>query len=229
MCKKYFVILFSVFIIILVVSACVFSHKTIDKGWSFAKKYAIKSEYSRNQHEYLQVYCEDEFNFENEGVLKGSFTLPHNTDYNLLRFQILIPTIFMRTPNGQRNLWHGMVKIPAKLKFTWLGKDGHRKVAETKTYYKSESSSGVIYIEYVALPRNKKIDYILEFEKGEYLPNLDSPALYYYHDATKTSDFFEEDKTELLKTHIEFWKAKFMVLEHIRKGDIDFERKPADE
>lgn len=229
MCKKYFVILFSMFIIILVVSACVSSDKSRNKDWLFAKKHAIKSEYSRNQHEYLQVYCEDEFNFKNEGILKGSFILPHNTDYNLLRFQILIPTIFMRTPNGERNLWHGMVKIPAKLKFTWLGKDGHIKVAETKTYYKSESSSGVINIEYVALPRNKKIDYILEFGKGEYLPNLGSPALYYYHDATETSDFFEEDKTELLKTHLEFWKAKFMVLEHSRKGYIDFERKPADE
>ncbi len=78
-------------------------YKNIVSEWLFVKPHTIKSAYSKNQKEFLQVYCEDEFNFQKAGTLTGSFMFSSKTDFDALRLQILIPKLYMRTPEGKQN------------------------------------------------------------------------------------------------------------------------------
>ncbi len=121
--------------------------------------------------------------------------------------------------------------IPAKVIFEWIGKDGSKRSAVItnveRRLYSISSHTGCIHFSYVPLPRNKKIEYTLHFESGTYVKeeDRDLPLLYYYNVDTKT----RENKTELLDTHPEFWKAKFMVVEAKRKGAVIRHQKPAED
>ncbi|MEL3908841.1 MAG: hypothetical protein P1P64_07540, partial [Treponemataceae bacterium] len=80
MSKRYGYILF-IFIMFFTFIACnCFQRESLGlagedcgSGWKYPKKYAIRSEYSRQNTPCEHVYCDDEFDFKEKGVLKGSF------------------------------------------------------------------------------------------------------------------------------------------------------------
>ncbi len=179
---------------------------------------AVGSVYSKKGDPFLHVYCENEFDFKQKGVVTGSFKLSKQTSFDNLDAVILIPEVFRKTPEGKFNFWHGSVKLSVKIVFEWDGKDGrHKSETQTYNYPESQTSDGFISISNFELPRNKKIDYKLSFNAGDYFVSTGRKyKLFYYHKESKT----DEDKTSLLETAEgkKFWKARFFVAELPVKG-----------
>ena len=187
-------------------------------GWKYPKKYAIRSEYSRQNTPCEHVYCDDEFDFKEKGVLKGSFILPRQTYfYGLVE----------RPPKELR----AFVRIPVTLVFEWDGKDGSRKRVEAKPDLDRDGAirnytwEGYINFAYVPLPYEKKIDYTLIYDKGEFLKDRNYPLVY---KLVKEGERVKAvDMTELLEKDRTLWKAHFVVGEGNVKGSPDRSKKPA--
>ncbi len=218
--KKRSIKFFVLMLLLLQVSVIsIFSCKRFGGGWPYPKKHSIESVYSANQRVFLQVYCEDEFDFQKAGSLSGDFTLSTWTDFDALRLEIVVPKLFAVDPDYDSKA-DAHLQLSAKVVFEWTGKDGVKKVVETKTY-DNETSMGCLAIEYVPLPKNKKINYRISFDAGKYTPGY----------LCKGFEYNDEDKTADINTHPEkypdFFKAKFLVVEGKRKGKVITHQKPA--
>lgn len=217
-------------------------------SWGYAKKYAMKSEFSRivrgkGRVTFNEVYCDDEFSFKEAGVLKGSFILPKDTFFYGLSYDIYIPELITGYGTIDEYSHDALVQIPATVIFEWDGKDGKRKRAESSLdrYFEDKNTEGSarnytydgkLYFKYVPIPRNKKIDYTLIYDKGTYLKDSRGyPLLRTFHRVPDNSergyDLKTVDKSELLETEPKFWKAHFVVGEGTIKGKPDRSRKPA--
>ena len=199
-------------------------------GWEYPKKYAIRSEYSRQNTPYVHVYCDDEFDFKEKGVLKGSFILPRQTYFYGLAFQIYLSEFYGLVERPPKEL-RAFVRIPVTLVFEWDGKDGSRKRVEAKPDLDRDGAirnytwEGYINFAYVPLPYEKKIDYTLIYDKGEFLKDRNYPLVY---KLVKEGERVKAvDMTELLEKDRTLWKAHFVVGEGPVKGFPDFSRKPA--
>lgn len=175
---------------------------------------AIDSNYSRV---YNCVYCEDDFNFQKEGELKGSFELSKCTDIDMLGLKVIIPKHFWGSPEYDSS-WQTHVEIPLTLKFEWTKKDGSKAKVETVcSNQQNDTTNGCIGFDYVPLPCNKKIHYTLSFKPGTYCEGHPS-----FKGLEKIEGSDTVDKTSDIKEHPEkypdFWKAKFLVVEGKRKG-----------
>ena len=199
-------------------------------GWKYPKKYAIRSEYSRHNTPYEHVYCDDEFDFKEKGVLKGSFILPRQTYFYGLGFQIYLFEFYGLVERPPKELY-ALVRIPVKLVFEWDGKDGSRKRVEAKPDLDRDGAirnytwEGYINFAYVPLPYEKKIDYTLIYDKGEFLKDRDYPLVYKL--VKEGENLKIVDMTELLEKDRTLWKAHFVGGEGTVKGFPDFSRKPA--
>lgn len=199
-------------------------------GWKYPKKGAIKSEYSRYSAPFRDVYCDDEFDFKEKGVLKGSFILPRQTYFYGLGFQIFLSEFYGLVGRPKKELY-AFVRIPVTLVFEWDGKDGSRKRVETKPDLDRDGSirdytwDGFINFAYVPLPYDKKIDYTLIYDKGEFLKHRDNPLVYKL--VEEGDNLKIVDMTEVLETNTAIWKAHFVVGEGPVKGSPDRSRKPA--
>ena len=221
--KRYYIYGFS-FIFFLFVSivlwGCMCNSKNRLEKCYVKKEHTIKSEYSENQRIYSQVYCEDEFDFKKAGSITGSFILPLSTDFDALCFEVLIPNFFWGSVNYD-DKWMANIKLPVNVIFEWKDNNDIKQIAKTTvTQNGDETSCGSIGIQYVPLPRNKKIDYTLIFEAGSFCEGYLCKGLEYGKGAKKI------DKTTDINEHpenypSEFWKAKFMIVEIKRKGDIN--------
>lgn len=208
-------------------------------GWKYPKKYAIRSEYSRQNTPCEHVYCDDEFDFKEAGVLKGSFMLSWQTSFTDLGWEIILPQFYSYASGEAQGKYDTFFHMPAALVFEWDGKDGRRKHAEVSLNPDTDDEytlDGSLCFDYVPLPRNKKIDYTLTYAKGEFLehPYFKTPIVWdlvRIHGTTgdDISCFETVDKTELLKTDDSLWKGRFVVGEKSRDfwGFPDFSRKPA--
>ena len=199
-------------------------------GWKYPKKYAIRSEYSRQNTPCEHVYCDDEFDFKEKGVLKGSFILPRQTYFYGLGFQIYLSEFYGLVERPPKELY-AFVRIPVTLVFEWDGKDGSRKRVEAKPDLNRNGAirnytwEGYINFAYVPLPYEKKIDYTLTYDKGEFLKDRDYPLVYKL--VKEGENLKKIDMTELLEKDRTLWKAHFVVGEGTVKGSPDFSRKPA--
>ena len=205
------------------------------------KKYTIKSKYSEKDKggHFYQIYCDDEFDFKEAGVLKGSFMLSWQTSFTDLGWEIILPQFYSYASGEAQGKYDTFFHMPAALVFEWDGKDGSRKRAEVSLNPDTDDEytlDGSLCFDYVPLPRNKKIDYTLTYAKGDFLehPYFKTPIVWdlvRIHGTTgdDISCFETVDKTELLKTDDSLWKGRFVVGEKSRDfwGFPDFSRKPA--
>ena len=237
MSKRYGYILF-IFIMFFTFIACnCFQRESLGlagedcgSGWKYPKKYAIRSEYSRQNTPCEHVYCDDEFDFKEKGVLKGSFILPRQTYFYGLAFQIYLSEFYGLVERPPKEL-RAFVRIPVTLVFEWDGKDGSRKRVEAKPDLDRDGAirnytwDGHITFAYVPLPYEKKIDYTLIYDKGEFLKDRNYPLVY---KLVKEGERVKAvDMTELLEKDRTLWKAHFVVGEGNVKGSPDRSKKPA--
>ena len=237
MSKRYGYILF-IFIMFFTFIACnCFQRESLGlagedcgSGWKYPKKYAIRSEYSRQNTPCEHVYCDDEFDFKEKGVLKGSFILPRQTYFYGLAFQIYLSEFYRLVERPPKEL-RAFVRIPVTLVFEWDGKDGSRKRVEAKPDLDRDGAirnytwEGYINFAYVPLPYEKKIDYTLIYDKGEFLKDRNYPLVY---KLVKEGERVKAvDMTELLEKDRTLWKAHFVVGEGNVKGSPDRSKKPA--
>lgn len=196
--------------------------KQLGGGYPFPKKYTIVSSYSKNQYPYLQVYCENEFNFQNAGTVTGSFTLSYQTDFDALCIEVVIPKLSWLSPEYD-NKWMAHVSLPMTVDFEWVNKEGIKKKVTTSArpenaVYDGTTGDGCIDFEYVPLPCDTEINYTLTFDEGMYCRGYLSNGLEYNDGKKKT------DRTADIMAHPEnytdFWKATFLVVEAPRKGSL---------
>lgn len=178
---------------ILIISACSF----------IPKPYSIKSPIL--SEEFPQVYCEDDFNFRNAGERTGTFTLPLNVSKARLSVSIFLPATYYSMKRSAD--WSGEVSIVSKVLFTWNGGS-----LETKLYNEKTSDPFLSFVSIEQLPRNKKINYKLQFEAGVYsqLKKLTTPD-----EGDHTANIMADPDDEKYKT---LWNAKFVVIELPKKG-----------
>ena len=164
-------------------------------GWKYPKKYAIRSEYSRQNTPCEHVYCDDD--------------------------------LVERPPKEL----YALARIPVTLVFEWDGKDGSRKRVEAKPDLDRDGAirnytwEGYINFAYVPLPYEKKIDYTLIYDKGEFLKDRNYPLVYKL--VKEGGRVKAVDMTELLEKDRTLWKAHFVVGEGNVKGSPDRSKKPA--
>ena len=168
------------------------------------KNYALKKPSYPN--EFLQVYCEQGFNFYKAGIVTGTFKLPKNVDYKKLRVQILIPKLF-RDTGVQTSKWSGYVSLPGKLSLVWNGG------SLTRDCSKDELSSWAFINLFTGdsvrkLPVETPITYTFSYDAGVY---------------TRLSGPENTDKLSDMQAHPEnytdFYKALFIVVEAVTKGN----------
>lgn len=210
-------------IVIVTLYACFAFSKQLGGGYPFPKKYTIMSAYSKDQYPYLQVYCEDEFNFRQDGAITGSLMLSHQTDFEALRFEVVIPKLSWLSPEYDGK-WMAHVSLPITVDFEWVDKEGVKKMVSTSArpenaVYDGTTEAGCIGFEYVPLPCDTEINYTLTFESGVYCKGYLAKGLE-YNDGQK-----KIDKTADIMAHPEnytdFWKAIFLVVEAPRKGSLN--------
>ena len=133
--------------------------------------------------------------------------------------------------NTVKHDWTLKNLIPVTLVFEWDGKDGSRKRVEAKPDLNRNGAirnytwEGYINFAYVPLPYEKKIDYTLIYDKGEFLKDRNYPLVY---KLVKEGERVKAvDMTELLEKDRTLWKAHFVVGEGNVKGSPDRSKKPA--
>jgi len=178
-------------------------------GWPFRKTHSINSQY---YGEFLQVYCEHDFDFQKAGCIKGTFALSKYVDYKTLRIQILIPALFRDTP------WSGHFLIPGTLELNWDGGNCQEIVTDDRSHWAFLSFSPYQFEQ--RLPVDKTISYTFTYSAGSYKdPAYIGTGLSYYDREHNAYIDKTEDIEKNPEKYPQLWQAKFMVVEARRKGD----------
>ncbi len=134
-------------------------------GWPFPKAGSIESMYSGEEtnYEFLQVYADRTFPVDEAGVVEGDFKLSYFTDFDALETFIFIPQLWSIHPKFREDR-DCLYELSLQIEYSWIGRDGLVKKAFVKNYNSPDdtiSRGGDTRFDYVPLPRNKTIHYVI--------------------------------------------------------------------
>ncbi len=206
--------LFWIFLLIAFFLFCAVKCYQIDKamggGWPFPKAGSIESMYSGEEtnYEFLQVYVDKTFPVDKAGVIEGDFKLSYFADFNALETFIVIPQLWRIHPKFREDR-DCLYELSLQIEYSWVGRDGLVKKAFVKNYNSPDdtiSRRGDTRFDYVPLPRNKTIHYVITHGAIVYF-DIGHP-----HDLASASELNE---------------ATFLVAEERKLGSDSLNRKPA--
>ena len=188
---------------------------TIDSPYGgLTKEEAEKFGDPYNAKKFLQVYCEDDFNFKEAGILEGSFKLSRKTSFDWLEFWVWYPKLRDQEDDAEI-YYYSHLSIPMNIKYEWSDKKGN-------IHYAYSTNNGRNMFDYVPLPKETEIKYTLSYDKGTYENTTYqyegeegiSYGLFYYENGDIDKPI---DKTADINNNPEkyegFYDGKFRVVE----------------